>query len=375
MKRILAFALAVALLLTMAACAKEEVATPTTAPTTVPAPTETEAPTEPAPPAEPEWEPGIVRATYGEGYYTTLTKGTEVNVVGAYGDYFIIEGEEVDLIVEKRFVRLDSEEPFETKDGFARKDTLVYASVYMREEPIATLKTNTQLKVLEGKGDWLYTGNWLYVEWDGGAGYVRAEQVSDRRITGGGGGGNGGGGNDGTDVDIGGLSSEGNEGKIVLLGDYYGPEMDQEAETGKGIVIADDIEAYLCLLLRDAEAKVISYDEEVCTIYLGNGMTAQVPRWLLRLEGDEAYESWNGYIKGKQVVCEEYQMRNILVELKTNHEVVVLDELPDCYVIEVDGQIGYVPLDGVSPTRVTGGGGGGGNGGGGGGDGWTPPAR
>ena len=373
MKRILTFALAVALLLTMAACTQEEAAAPTTVPTTVPNTTET--PTEPAPPVEPEWEPGISRATFGEGYYTTLTKGTEVNVLGAYEDYFIIAGDEVDLIVEKRFVRLDSEEAFEGKDGFARKDTLVYASVYMREEPIATLKTNTKLKVLEGKGDWLYTGNWMYVEWDGGAGYVRAEQVSDHELRGGGGGG-GGGATDGTDVDIGGLSADGVSGQIVLLGDYYGPEMDEDFEGGKGIVIADDIEAYLCLLLRDGEAKVVSYDEEICTIYLGNGMTAQVPRWLLRLEGDEEYETWTGYIKGKQVVCKEYQMRNILTELKTNHEVTVLDELPDCYVIEVDDQIGYVPLDGVSPTRITGGGdGGGGNGGGGGGDGWTPPAR
>lgn len=376
MKRILAFALAVALLLTMAACSKEEAAAPTTVPTTVPTPTTEPTPTEPAPPPEPEWEPGISRATYGEGFYTTLTKGTEVNVVGAYADYFIIAGDEVDLIVEKRLVRLESEEPFEVKDGFARKNTEVYASVYMREEPIATLKTNTELKVLEGKGEWLYTGNWLYVEWDGGAGYVRAEQVGPTRLRGGGGGGGGGGPTDGTDVDIGGLSADGVSGQIVLLGDYYGPEMEEDFEGGKGIVIADDIEAYLCLLLRDGEAKVVSYDEEICTIYLGNGMTAQVPRWLLRLEGDEEYESWNGFIKGKQVVCKEYQMRNILVELKTNNEVLVLDELPDCYVIEVDGRIGYVPLDGVSRTRVTGGGGGGGgNGGGnGGGDGWTPPA-
>lgn len=376
MKRILAFTLAVLLLLTMAACQKEEPVAPTTAPTTVPTPTTEPTPTEPAPPPEPEWEPGISRATYGEAFYTTLEKGAEVEVIGQYKDYFIIAGEELDLIVEERFVRLDSEELFEAKDGYARKDTQVYESVYMREEPIATLKTNTLLKVLEGKGDWLYTGNWLYVEWEGGAGYVRAEQVSDHRLTGGGGGNTGGSApTDGTDVDIGSLSANGG-GEIVLLGDYYGPEMEEDFVGGKGIVIAEDVEAYICLLLRDSEAKVIAYDEEVCTIYLENGLTGQLPRWLLKLEGDEEYEAWNGFIKGKQVVCEEYQMRNILVELNTNHEIVVLDELPDCYVIEVDGQIGYVPLDGVSATRITGGGGGGGggNGGGGTGDGWTPPA-
>ena len=98
MKRILTFALAVALLLTMAACTQEEAAAPTTVPTTVPNTTET--PTEPAPPVEPEWEPGVSRATFGEGYYTTLTKGTEVNVLGAYEvtDPSLVSGKRVLLL-------------------------------------------------------------------------------------------------------------------------------------------------------------------------------------------------------------------------------------------------------------------------------------
>lgn len=374
MKRILAFTLAVLLLLTMAACGKEEPA-PTTAPTTVPTPTQP-APTEPPAPEEPEWELGISRATYGEALYTHLKKGDQVNVIGQYKDYFIISGDELDLIVEKRFVRLDSEEPFESRNGFARKNTEVYASVYMTEEPIATLKTNTQVTVLEGKGDWLYTGNWFYIEWEDGAGYVRAEQISDRRLTGGGGGGGSSAPVDGTDVPIGSLSATSNEGEVVLLGAYYGPEMEEPFEGGMGIVIADEVEAYICLLLKDGEAKVIEHDEEICTIYLENGLTATLPRWVLWLEGDEEYEPWTGYISGKQVVCEEYQMRNVLLNLKTNDEVLVLDELPECYVIEVDGQIGYVPLDGVSETRIVyNGGGGGGTGGSSGGDGWTPPAK
>lgn len=358
MKRILTITLAVLLLLTMASCGNQPVEPSTpTQPTTTP-----EIPTEPAPPPEPEWEPGISRATYGEALYVYLDKGAEVNVIGQFKDYFIISGEDADLVVEKRFIRLDSEDPFESWDGYARKGTLVFDSVYMREEAIAELSVNTKVTVLEGKGDWLCNGHWLYIQWEGGEGYVEAEQISDRKISGGRGNGGGSGPADGTDVDIGGLSA------------YFGPEMEEGFEGGKGLVLAEEIEAYLCLLLRDQEAKVTEYTEEICVIYLGDGFYATVPRWLLRLEGDEEYEAWNGYISGTKVVFEEYQMRNELMTLKTNHEVVVLDELPDCYVIEVDGVIGYVELDGVSETRITYHGGGGGGGGGGSSDGWTPPA-
>ena len=144
MKRVITLALAVLLLLTMASCGKKE-AEPTTVPTE-----ETTVPTTEA--TEPEWEPGISRAGYGEAVFTTLASGTEVNVIGQFKDYYVIEGEEVDLLVEKRFVRLDSEEPFESWNGYAKSGAKVFDNVYLRGEPIAELKKNTKVTVLEGQG-------------------------------------------------------------------------------------------------------------------------------------------------------------------------------------------------------------------------------
>ena len=112
MKKIIALTLAMLLLLTLASCGKKE-AEPTTeaatVPTEAPVETPTEAPTEEPAPTEPEWEPGVSRAGYGEAVYDTLCRGDEITVIGEWKDYYVIEGEEVDLLIEKRFVRLSSE--------------------------------------------------------------------------------------------------------------------------------------------------------------------------------------------------------------------------------------------------------------------------
>ena len=137
-----------------------------------------------------------------------LNKGEEVEVVGKYAHYFVISAEPYDLLVDEYYVRLETEEAFESWTGYARSKSPVFSSVYMREEPIAHLGLNTKLTVLEGKG------NWLFVQWDEGEGYMLAEDVSKTRIRYGGGGGGGGGGGavDGTDVDVSALSATGLQG-------------------------------------------------------------------------------------------------------------------------------------------------------------------
>ena len=293
-------------------------------------------------------------------------KGDALGVAGGVG-----LGEELDLLVEKRFVRLDSEDPFESWDGYAMSGTEVFDNVYLRGEAIANLGRNTKVTVLEGKGDW------LQIEWDGGSGYVDASKISKWYINSGSGssGGSSGGSSapaDGSDVPLDRLSARDFQAELTLLGAYYGPEMEEELETGMGAVLAQDVEAYICLLLRDDEAKVTEYDEETITIWLENDLYAQLPRWLLRLEGDEEYESWTGYSKWSGKVYEEYQMRNVQMTLTTNKQVTVLDELPDCYVVEVDGQIGYMELGDVSANRYVTSGGGSSGGGSSSGDTWTP---
>lgn len=83
-------------------------------------------------------------------------------------------------------------------------------------------------------------------------------------------------------------------------------------------------------------------------------------------------------------------MRNESKKLRINQEVTVLDELaeqcysyfyPGCYVVEVDGEIGYMSASDVRPNRFATGTPSSGDSGSGGGDGgsssvgdtWTPP--
>lgn len=332
----------------------ETQAVPETVPETDPAPT------------EPEWEPGISRATFGEAVYDYLELGTEVDIAGEFRDYYVIAGEACDLLVEKRFVRLEGEEPFESWVGYAAQGTRVFESVYMsseRDNPIAELAENTPVNVVEGKGDW------LYLQWEAGEGYVHADQISQWRITHGGGGESAP--SDGTDVPVDSLTASGFRGGIVLLGAYDGPEPEEKFEEGKGLVIAHDIEAYIRLFSRGEEVKVTGYDES-CTVYLDGGLTAQLPRWLLRLAGDEEYESWTGYAQSNALVYEEYQMRNEIKTLTVNTEILVLDKLPECYVVMVEGETGYMELDAVSETEIVNYGGE--TGGGGSDEVWTPPA-
>lgn len=355
-------ALAVALLLVLAFCSlnrDDKPAEPTTVPT---APIND--PTEPAP-TEPVWEPGILRTAYAEGIFDVLSIGAEVDVVGQFGDYYVIAGEEYDLLVEKRFVRLDSETSFVEWTAYARSGAEVFSSVYMREDPVTTLTTNTVLSVVEGKD------NWVYVKWDGGEGYVLADRISINRI-----GGNtkpdsGNGGEtetppeqpkDGTDVDIGSLSFNRVQGGVVLLGAYYGPQQEPDFAPGKGMVIADAVEAYLILGKRDDAVKVTAFDEESCTVWLEEELYVKLPRWLVRLAADEEYESWNGYSSYGAVVYDEYQLRNEAMKLVRNTEIVVLDEVsekqysyyhPGCYVVLIDGEVYYMTLDSVSDTEFT----------------------
>lgn len=381
MKKVIALTLTVLILLSLASCGKKaEESTPTVPETTV-APTETTEPTIPAP-TEPEWEPGTVRAGYGEAVYRIFEAGTQLKVIGQFKTYYVVEQEDVDLLISKAMLRMEGEEAFESWNGYSKSGTEVFDDPYMRGEAIATLNKNTQITVLESND------GWAYIEWDGGKGYVKADMLSKWRIssgsTGGDGGsgnsgGSGGGNNDGTDVPIGSLTSAEAtfQPKIHLLGAYYGPEMEKDFEGGMATVLADKTEGYICLLVRGDEVKVTAHDEETATIWLGEEQYAEIPRWLLKLEGDAEYESWTGYSRWNGIIYEEYQMNTEMIKLSTNKQVTVLDELEDCYVVEYEGQIGYMELDKVSEKRIVsnpGNGDSGSGGGGGSGSTWTPPA-
>ncbi len=383
MKKIIAMLLASLMVLTLGACGKknetppETTQAPSTAPATEPAPT-----TEPA--VEIQWEPGTARAGDLGALFRKLQRGEEVKVLGQWKDYFVIEGEEADLLIEKRFLRPDTEDAFEAWEGWARWNTQVFTTGYLAGDPVATLGQNKKVQVVDGKG------NWLYITWDGGEGYVDADQVGKWPVSSGGsssgGSGGGGGGSsgpmDGTDVYLPGLAAHDLSGvKIQLLGVYNGPEY-ETFDNCKGLILSDETEAYLCIYLRGEEVKVTEVGEETCSILVGE-FIATVPRWAVWMEGDAVYEPWVGYGRWGKTAWTEYQMRNELQTISTNQRIRVVDELTEIgqYVIEEEnGEIGYTFLDSLSrKAYVSGGGsgssgGGSGSGGSGGGDEWTPPA-
>lgn len=371
MKKMIALTLAALLLLSLAACGKNE-ETVSTAPSTGAAEQETTqaAPETEAAPTEPDWQPGTARAGYGELIYTTFSQGQEVNVIGQWNNYYVVHGEEVDLLVDMQYIRLSGEEPFVQWTGYAKYNTKAYDNVQMTGEPLATLYQNKAVTVLEGKG------GWLQIQWDDQTGYVDADQISRWPISSGSskddgeGGGSSSGGSSGPSGDI----------NLDLIA-YYGPE--KTDLQGTGIVLADNTPGALTITVRGDTLKVVSLDAEVCQIYM-EGFMVTAPRWLVFTEGDDAYESWTGYTRWNTVIYEEYQMRTEITTLNTNQQVLVIDELENCYIVELeDGRIGYAQLDKVSPYRYSAGGGsrdsdgGSSSGGGGGSSGdsgiWTPP--
>lgn len=335
-------------------------AAPTEEPTEVP----TEAPTEPAP-TEPEWQPGLSKANYVEAIYSLLNKGEEVEVVGNFAHYFVIAAEPYDLLVDESYIRLDTEDAFKSHTAYSRYNRPVFASVYMREEPITRLGTNVALTVLEAKN------GWAFVEWSGGKGYMMAEDISNSRIKTS----SGSGPIDGTDVDVGSLSATSQQGNAMLLGVYHGPEMEAGFEKCKGVVLADEVEAYVTVFDYGTEMKVVEYDDEYCTVYLDTGLSVKVDRQLVKLESDTEEEFFTGYARSGAAVFKEYQRRTEYKQLGFNERVEVLYKLPaltyeggEIYAVSINGEVMYMEVATVSETKLKSSGSSGSS------DVWTPPA-
>lgn len=293
----------------------------------------------------------------------------------------------MDLLIEKRFLRTVDEAPFESWTGFTQSGTAVYASALLDGDVVATLGLNQAVTVAEGKGDW------LFITWDAGEGYVHAEHLGTASVStysGGGGASSSNSGDsapaqDGTDVDVGSLGADGIRGGIVLLGHYDGPQAESCPEAGPALVLADQIPGYILLLSRGDAVKVIEADDQQTTIWLAADRTATLPRWLLRLDGDEDPAVQTLYSASGAAVCSDYRLQSILNTLAINTPVEVLEALPTCYVVSIENEISYMSLDQLSatPYPTEGGGGGASSSGSSGNTGssgasdtdvWTPPA-
>lgn len=362
MKPLRCLLLAALLLLTCVGCSDQKPPAPETTPaeTTSPVPTVTPAPTPeptPSPTPEPDGEPAVAKADRVGVIAVFLNRGDTVQVTGEYDQDFceiLMDGQT--LLVEKRFIRMDDDAVFESRTGYSQKDAAVYASAYLTGNVLTTLSRNAVVTILEDLG-----GCYL-IEFDGQQGYVRTEQISNKKLSSGGGSGSGGA--DGGDIVLGAFDGGMS---IVRLSV---PRMEQETPAafapGGGTVLADRVEAYRLLLNRGDAVKVIA-EEDGFSRVLVDGQIGLAETRLLRMEAQGAYTAWDGYAQNKAAFYENYRLIGESESLKKNTAVHVVEDLGDCYLAEVDGALGCIPRDQVSETKIqsSGGGGGGGE--------WTEP--
>ncbi len=332
--------------------------TPTPGPTAEPTPAVTPVPT-PTPTPEPAWELGTIRAGDLLVQWTTLQRGDMVRILGQWQNFYIVEGPDADVLVEKRFLRPAGENAPAEREGWAKENTPVYETGYLMGQTKAHLPLNTPVRVLDSKADW------ALIAWSGGSGYVDPDSISSQYIyvytyippvSGGNTGGvpnvtmppNTGGSVDGTDVNMDQLSAAPRDMPTLML---LGGTADTREK--KDMILSQDTETYIYVLNRDNGVKVTKAEDTECTI-LVRGMFPKIPRWIVALEGDEVYEPWEAYARKDAVVWQEYQLLGERARLELNARIWVIDYLEevDLYVVAWGEEYGYVKPEHLSRDRT-----------------------
>lgn len=315
--------------------------TPTPEPT--PGPTRTPEPTpEPTPSSTPEpmtisaWalvdEAGVVGRTF--------SLGAKVEVGSEQDGYYVIETDDGDLLVEKWLVRMESEKSPKAYTAYAKSNANIYIDPYFEDERIATLKTNTKLTVEDSFGEIVrVTLN------DGSEGYALASSISKSKISSGGGSGS----QDGGDIPIGNFYSS--EVSIVSLGSLT-QSAGKTFTPCKGTILAEGAEAYIAMFDRGDKVQVLEKNKPTCTVLVGE-KTGTIPTKLLSFEGDKSYSPWDGFAKANAPFHKQYRMLDTETKLSQNTKIRVIGEIEGTYIVEVKDQLGYMPAEQVSETKIT----------------------
>ena len=293
---------------------------------------------------------------------TEANRGQELEIVDAFDEnYYVVKLESGYGLVQKRLVRLESEEPYESWEGFAGYNAMVYPTYTLPAAQGEALSLNTKVLVLDD------LDGILVVQVEETLGYMAAEQVSTSFIQPYAGG-NSGGGADGGDIVL------GYRGGICLLATLAPQEGQPE---GKATVLADGTEILLGWFDREEEVQIVTEEgfaperEGYRTVYLG-GVYGYIRQALVLQEGEEPYAQWTGYAQYNAVIYSGYGMTGESTKLNPNTELQILGDLGDCYLVQSGDAVGYMAKETVSEYPVVFSGGGS-SGGGGGGE-WTPPA-
>lgn len=298
MKKILALLLALTLVFAAGCSNKTEQPAPTAAPT-VPA---TEAPETTVPETEPplpKLEAGTIQGDNIPAILCLLKKGDLLEVTG-YADEThatVTVGDAVGT-VEKDLLRFAGDAPYESWTAYARWGTALYGSYKLTGEPSETLKTNTELTILDE------LENCYLVQTGEDTGYIAKKQASKWRITSkpktdggssGGGSSSGGGGGSSAGQDGGNISltaAEETMGQIILLTEV--------TRTGSAEIRADGGIVVLKYFKLGDTVQIVAEEGFALeipgyTTILEDGVYAYVPSEWVKKTGDEEFESWDGF--------------------------------------------------------------------------------
>lgn len=133
-----------------------------------------------------------------ELYAAIYRRGEQVRVFSQEGEICTLYIDGVFATVERRCLRLEGDEVFESAVGYAASGAELFRSLELRGEVIDSLDRNTELTLL-----WAFENCYLASLPDGSMGYIAADKVNDKPVVysiyggGGGGGASGGGGGGG----------------------------------------------------------------------------------------------------------------------------------------------------------------------------------
>lgn len=343
-----------------------------TAPTTAPAPAaDRTEPTETTAPA-PRTVEGTIQGIHIPAILSFPQRGDIVQVTG-YPDEataMVTVGNAQGSLA-KVLLRFDSEESYEAWQAYAKYNTQVFDGYTLVGEPLATLKTNTQMTVLDDLGEC------YLVQTEDLTGYIAKTQASKWRIKGSSSSSGSGSGGSGTGKDGGDISLTGFEGDIrpVLLADTV--------KTGAAQVRADGGRVVLKYFDRGDKVQLV-LDAEVApeipgyALILEDGVLAYIPVDWVEKPGDEVFQPWEGYA-GYQ--CKRYDNFELagksLGQLSGNKKITVLWKSGDVLLVESESGVSYIAESTARTTPIPrssgGSSGSGGSGGGSGGGDWTPP--
>lgn len=341
MKRILLLCITAWIVLGCVACSGvtptavyiEPEATPVSDPdTAAPSPSPSEGAT-----PEPEGQPATVRVDAVGVILRLANRDENVNVSGERDGYYIIGADGTDALVEKCYVRLDCDAPYEPWTGYVKADTPVFGTAYLDGEALFSLPLNTKVTVLDAPG------SAFLISWENNSGYVSGANVMKQPA--GGSGGGGGGSSDGGDIQLSADSAYG--GRYARLFARTGtvsallPDTAENSFPCTGTVLADRTEIYLVILASGDPVRVMDADENRYQVLTDAGI-GTVPKRLIRLASEAPYAEWDGFSDNDASFFSDYRTLCEIDRLKRNTALRVIDDLGDCYLVEAEGRIGYV---------------------------------